>query len=173
MVIVIIFVNIYRFLLLLLLILLLLLLFLLLLLLLLLFFCSLLSSPIQCLFIYFTFILMSFFIIIFGNASSETAKTYGKQLTSYLQVTGSWLSEIKIKSWTTGISFLVNGNNFSMQYLYKTISDNDNSICCDKCNWWVRIKCNNLSFIDYQYLNKMMTLTFALNVTLSYFHLVH
>ena len=24
---------------------------------------------------------------------------------------------------------------------------------CDTCNLWVHIKCNNLSFIDYQYLN--------------------
>ena len=35
----------------------------------------------------------------------------------------------------------------------KVIRDNDNSIYCDKCNLWGHIKCNNLSFIDYQYLN--------------------
>ena len=35
----------------------------------------------------------------------------------------------------------------------KTIGDNGNSIYCDKCNLWVYIKCNNLNFIDYQYLH--------------------
>ena len=35
----------------------------------------------------------------------------------------------------------------------KTVDDNDNSLSCDKCNLWVHIKCNNLNFLDYQYLN--------------------
>ena len=35
----------------------------------------------------------------------------------------------------------------------KTIGDNDDSIYCDNYNLWVHIKCNNLNFIDYQYLN--------------------
>ena len=35
----------------------------------------------------------------------------------------------------------------------KAIGGNDNSIYCDKCNLWFHIKCNNLNFIDYQYLN--------------------
>ena len=35
----------------------------------------------------------------------------------------------------------------------KTVDANDNSIYCDKCNLWVNIKCYNLSFLDYQYLN--------------------
>ena len=35
----------------------------------------------------------------------------------------------------------------------QAIGDNDNSIYCDKCNSWVHIKCNNLNFIDYQYVN--------------------
>ena len=35
----------------------------------------------------------------------------------------------------------------------KTVDDNDISIYCDKCNLWVHIKCNNLHFLDYQYLN--------------------
>ena len=35
----------------------------------------------------------------------------------------------------------------------KAIGDNDNSLYCDKCKLWVHIKCNNLNFIDYQYLN--------------------
>ena len=35
----------------------------------------------------------------------------------------------------------------------KTVDDNDSSIYCDKCNLWVHIKCNNLNFLDYQYLD--------------------
>ena len=35
----------------------------------------------------------------------------------------------------------------------KVIRDNGNFIYCDKCNLWVHIKCNNLSFMDNQYLN--------------------
>ena len=34
----------------------------------------------------------------------------------------------------------------------KTNGDNDSKYC-DKCNLWMNIKCNNLNFIDYQYLN--------------------
>ena len=32
--------------------------------------------------------------------------------------------------------------------------DTDDSIYCDKCNSLVHIKCNNLNFIDYQYLKR-------------------
>ena len=35
----------------------------------------------------------------------------------------------------------------------KTIGGNDDSMYCDKCSLWLCIKCNNLNFIDYQYLN--------------------
>ena len=31
--------------------------------------------------------------------------------------------------------------------------DNDNYIYCDKYNLWVHIKCNDLNFLDLQYLN--------------------
>ena len=43
--------------------------------------------------------------------------------------------------------------NFPCSICTKTIGDNDDSIYCDNCNLWVHIKCNNLNFIDYQYLN--------------------
>ena len=45
----------------------------------------------------------------------------------------------------------------------KAVGDNDNSIYCDKCNLWVNIKCNNLKFIDYLYLNENDELWFCLN----------
>ena len=32
--------------------------------------------------------------------------------------------------------------------------NNDDSIYCDKCNLWVHVKCNNLNFIEYQYLSR-------------------
>ena len=54
----------------------------------------------------------------------------------------------------------------------KTIGDNGSSLYGDKCNLWVHIKCYNLNFIVYQYLNGMTTLGFVSNVKLSDFHLV-
>ena len=36
----------------------------------------------------------------------------------------------------------------------KAFGDNDDSIYCGKCNLWLHIKCNNLNFIDYQYLTE-------------------
>ena len=35
----------------------------------------------------------------------------------------------------------------------KAIGDKEDSIYCDKCNFWVHIKCNNLNCIDYKYLS--------------------
>ena len=43
--------------------------------------------------------------------------------------------------------------NFPYSICTKTIGDNDDSIYCDNCKLWVHIKCNNVDFIDYQYLN--------------------
>ena len=43
--------------------------------------------------------------------------------------------------------------NFPCSIYTKTIGDNDDYIYCDKCNLLVHIKCHNLNFIDYQYLN--------------------
>ena len=34
----------------------------------------------------------------------------------------------------------------------KNINDKDHAIQCDICNFWVHIKCNNLNYIDYKYL---------------------
>ena len=42
---------------------------------------------------------------------------------------------------------------FPCSICIKVFGDDDNSIYCDKCNLWMNIKCNNLNFIDYQYLH--------------------
>ena len=42
---------------------------------------------------------------------------------------------------------------FPRSIFTKAIGDNHNYIYCDKCNLWVNMKCNNLNFRDYQYLN--------------------
>ena len=34
----------------------------------------------------------------------------------------------------------------------KNVSDNDNAILCDLCQTWTHIKCNQLNYTDYQYL---------------------
>ena len=41
---------------------------------------------------------------------------------------------------------------FPCRVCHKSIDDKENSIFCDLCKLWVHIKCNNLNYVDYQYL---------------------
>ena len=34
----------------------------------------------------------------------------------------------------------------------RSIEEKDDYVLCHKCNSWVHIKCNNLNYIDYQYI---------------------
>ena len=34
----------------------------------------------------------------------------------------------------------------------KIVKTRDKAICCDLCNKWIHIKCNNLNDLDYEYL---------------------
>ena len=34
----------------------------------------------------------------------------------------------------------------------KNVSDNDSAILCDLCQTWIHIKCKQLNYTDYQYL---------------------
>ena len=40
----------------------------------------------------------------------------------------------------------------SLQDLWKNVSDKDKAVQCDLCELWVHIKCNNLNYLDYRYL---------------------
>ena len=42
--------------------------------------------------------------------------------------------------------------NFSCSICAEAIGDKDDCVCCDKCNLWVHINCNNLDYMDYKYL---------------------
>ena len=42
---------------------------------------------------------------------------------------------------------------FPCSVCHKSIGDKENSIFCDLCKLWVHIKCNNLNYVDYQYLS--------------------
>ena len=42
---------------------------------------------------------------------------------------------------------------FPCSVCHRSIGDIENSIFCDLCKLWVHIKCNNLNYIDYQYLS--------------------
>ena len=42
---------------------------------------------------------------------------------------------------------------FPCSVCHKSIGDKENSIFCDLCKLWVHIKCNNLNYLDYQYLS--------------------
>ena len=50
--------------------------------------------------------------------------------------------------------------------------DTGDSIFCVKQNLWVRVKCNNLNYIDCNILVKMVPFVFFSNVTVTYAYLV-
>ena len=41
---------------------------------------------------------------------------------------------------------------FSSKICSYNVNDKDHAIQYDICNFWVHIKCNNLNYIDYKYL---------------------
>ena len=43
---------------------------------------------------------------------------------------------------------------FPCRICNKNVNDNDHVIQCEICNFWVHIKCNNLNYIDYKYLQE-------------------
>ena len=46
---------------------------------------------------------------------------------------------------------------FPCSVSHKFIGDKVNSIFCHLCKLWVHIKCNNLSYVDYQYLSLVLS----------------
>ena len=46
---------------------------------------------------------------------------------------------------------------FPCSVSHKSIGDKVNSIFCHLCKLWVHIKCNNLSYVDYQYLSLVLS----------------
>ena len=43
---------------------------------------------------------------------------------------------------------------FTFSICVKAIGDKGDSIYCNKCNFWIHIKCNNLNYKNYKYLNE-------------------
>ena len=43
------------------------------------------------------------------------------------------------------------GNSLA-EFVKKNVSDKDKAVQCDLCELWVQIKCNNLNYLDYKYL---------------------
>ena len=41
---------------------------------------------------------------------------------------------------------------FPCKICAKDVNDKDKAVHCDLCELWVHIKCNNLNYIDYRYL---------------------
>ena len=41
---------------------------------------------------------------------------------------------------------------FLCSVCHKSTGDKENSFFCDLCKLWIHIKCNNLDYVDYQYL---------------------
>ena len=52
---------------------------------------------------------------------------------------------------------------FPCSVSHKSIGDNENSIFCDLCKLWVHNKCNNLNYVNYQYLSDCSDPWYCLN----------
>ena len=46
----------------------------------------------------------------------------------------------------------INYPKFPCRICAKNVSDKDKAVQCDLCELWVHIKCNDLSYLDYRYL---------------------
>ena len=46
----------------------------------------------------------------------------------------------------------INYPKFPCKICAKNIQDKDKAVQCDLCELWIRIKCNNLNYLDYRYL---------------------
>ena len=58
---------------------------------------------------------------------------------------------------------------FPCKICNKNVNHKDHAIQCDICNCWVHIKCNNLNYIDYKYLqgnNGSMVLYYFLKLNI-------
>ena len=52
---------------------------------------------------------------------------------------------------------------FPCSVCHKSTGDKENSFFCDLCKLWVHIKCNNINYVDYQYLPGCSDSWFCLN----------
>ena len=52
---------------------------------------------------------------------------------------------------------------FLCSVCYKSIGDKEHSIFCALCKLWVHIKCNNLNYVDYQYVSGCTDPWYCLN----------
>ena len=46
----------------------------------------------------------------------------------------------------------INYPKFSFRICAKNVHDKDKAVQCDCCKLWIHIKCNNLNYLDYRYL---------------------
>ena len=46
----------------------------------------------------------------------------------------------------------INHPKFPCKICAKNIQDKDKAVQCDLCELWIHIKCNNLNYLDYRYL---------------------
>ena len=56
--------------------------------------------------------------------------------------------------WLLLITMFSNTNNpkFPCRHCVKNAHDKDKAVQCDLCEHWIHIKCNNLNYLDYSYL---------------------
>ena len=46
----------------------------------------------------------------------------------------------------------INHPKFPCKICVKNVQDKDKAVQCDLCELWIHIKCNNLNYLDYRYL---------------------
>ena len=46
----------------------------------------------------------------------------------------------------------INHPKFPCKICAKNVHDKDKAVQCDLCELWIHIKCNNLNYLDYRYL---------------------
>ena len=46
----------------------------------------------------------------------------------------------------------INHPKFLFRICFKNVLDNDKAVQCDLCQLWIHIRCNNLNYLDYRYL---------------------
>ena len=48
----------------------------------------------------------------------------------------------------------INQPKFPCRICARNVHDKDKAVKCDLCELWIHIKCNNLNYLDYRYLQK-------------------
>ena len=101
---------------------------------------------------------MAKWLITEKNSNQRHCKSLKGQGLAQLIVLASYLSDFTHKTTECSkqelTSYMCNITypKFPCMICIKNVSDKDKAVQCDLCELWVHIKCNNLNYLDYRYL---------------------